>query len=53
MHLILILLALAGAPAQPAPAPSHIFHTGRIVTVDGVPHRRGDGDPGRAGRRGG
>lgn len=33
MHLILILLALAGAPAQPAP-PSHIFHNGKIVTVD-------------------
>ena len=30
----IVLLLLATAGLQPAPAPSHIFHTGRIVTVD-------------------
>jgi predicted amidohydrolase YtcJ len=30
----LVLLSLAASASQPEPAPSHIFHTGRIVTVD-------------------
>ena len=33
-RLVLCLLALAAAGYQPEPPPSHIFHTGRIVTVE-------------------
>ena len=34
-HLFLVLLALGAAPGyQRAPAPTHIFHSGKIVTVD-------------------
>jgi predicted amidohydrolase YtcJ len=33
LHSILVLLALA-APWQPDAPPSHVFHSGKIVTVD-------------------